>query len=86
MRVSPVDPYLVHSLNGIGYAFIELRRFDEAILHRSVPYIFSIANSARASDCRHFETGGVEGFLVAQDAPRDPRQFVCQGRCQLVAV
>jgi adenylate cyclase len=31
MRVSPVDPYLVHSLNGIGCAFIELRRFDEAI-------------------------------------------------------
>jgi adenylate cyclase len=31
MRVSPVDPYLVHSLTGIGYAFIELRRFDEAI-------------------------------------------------------
>ena len=32
MRVSPVDPYLVHSLVGIGYAFIELGRFDEAIV------------------------------------------------------
>jgi adenylate cyclase len=31
MRVSPVDTYLVHSFAGIGYAFIELRRFDEAI-------------------------------------------------------
>jgi adenylate cyclase len=32
MRVSPVDPYLVHSLIGIGYAFIELGRFDEAVV------------------------------------------------------
>jgi TolB-like protein len=31
MRVSPVDPFLAHSFAGIGYAFIELRRFDEAI-------------------------------------------------------
>ena len=28
----------------------------------------------------------VEGFLVAQDAPCDPRQFVGQSRCQLVAM
>jgi hypothetical protein len=28
----------------------------------------------------------VEGLLVAQDAPRNPRQFVSQGRCQLVAM
>ena len=32
MRVSPIDPYLVHSLLGIGYAFIELGRFDEAVV------------------------------------------------------
>jgi len=32
VRVSPVDPYLAHSLAGIGYAFVELRRFDEAIV------------------------------------------------------
>ena len=31
MRVSPVDPFLKHSLAGMGYAFIELGRFDEAI-------------------------------------------------------
>jgi adenylate cyclase len=31
MRLSPVDPYLKHSLAGMGYAFIELGRFDEAI-------------------------------------------------------
>jgi adenylate cyclase len=32
MRVSPVDPLLHRSLAGIGFAFIELRRFDEAIV------------------------------------------------------
>jgi adenylate cyclase len=32
LRVSPVDPNLMHSLTGIGMAFIELRRFDEAIV------------------------------------------------------
>ena len=32
MRVSPVDPRLYITLAGIGYAFIELGRFDEAIV------------------------------------------------------
>jgi len=32
MRVSPVDPLLHRALVGIGFAFIELRRFDEAIV------------------------------------------------------
>jgi adenylate cyclase len=32
MRVSPVDPLLHRALAGIGFAFIELRRFDEAIV------------------------------------------------------
>jgi adenylate cyclase len=32
MRMSPVDPMLHRSLTGIGLAFIELRRFDEAII------------------------------------------------------
>jgi adenylate cyclase len=31
MRVSPVDPWLQYSFAGMGYASIELRRFDEAI-------------------------------------------------------
>jgi adenylate cyclase len=31
MRVSPVDPLLHQSLIGMGLAFIELRRFDEAV-------------------------------------------------------
>ena len=31
MRMSPLDPLLHRSLIGMGYAFIELRRFDDAI-------------------------------------------------------
>ena len=31
-RVSPVDPLLHRSFTGMGYAFIELGRFDEAIV------------------------------------------------------
>jgi adenylate cyclase len=32
MRVSPVDPLLHRSLTGMGYALVELGRFDEAIV------------------------------------------------------
>jgi adenylate cyclase len=32
IRMSPIDPLLHHSFGGIGFAFIELRRFDEAIV------------------------------------------------------
>ena len=32
IRMSPVDPRLHRSLAGMGMAFIELRRFDEAIV------------------------------------------------------
>jgi adenylate cyclase len=31
MRLSPIDPFLHLAFLGMGYAFIELRRFDEAI-------------------------------------------------------
>ena len=32
MRMSPVDPQLYTTFTGMGFAFIELRRFDEAIV------------------------------------------------------
>jgi adenylate cyclase len=32
MRMSPVDPQLHRSVSGMGYAFLELRRFDEAVV------------------------------------------------------
>ena len=45
IRVSPVDPLLHLTLNGMGRALIELRRFDEAIValkkaHTSIPLLF----------------------------------------------
>jgi hypothetical protein len=47
----------------------------------------SVANSGEVgSDSYHLVTRGFEGLLVAQDAPGDPRQFVGQGGCQLVAM
>ena len=32
IRVSPVDPLLHRAFNGIGFAFVELRRFEDAIV------------------------------------------------------
>jgi adenylate cyclase len=32
VRMSPIDPLLHRSLTGMGLAFIELRRFDEAVV------------------------------------------------------
>ena len=34
IRVSPVDPQLHQSLVGMGLAFVELRRFEEAVVER----------------------------------------------------
>src|SRR5579864_8680170 len=31
-RLSPIDPLLQRSFIGMGFAFIELRRFDEAVM------------------------------------------------------
>jgi adenylate cyclase len=55
-RMSPVDPGLYHSLNGIGYAFIELGRLDEG--HRrseegnsSEPLLFGGLPLSRIRSC-----------------------------------
>ena len=32
IRMSPIDPLLHRSFTGMGFPFIELRRFDEAIV------------------------------------------------------
>jgi adenylate cyclase len=32
IRLSPIDPLLYRALGGIGFAFVELRRFDEAMV------------------------------------------------------
>jgi adenylate cyclase len=57
IRMSPVDPLLYRSFTGIGYALIELRRFDEAIVagkkaQRQNPF-FSPAHRCLASACAY---------------------------------
>lgn len=44
IRLGPLDPYLHNNLAGIGYALIELRRFDEAVA------IFKKALRLKSSD------------------------------------
>jgi adenylate cyclase len=57
IRMSPVDPLLYRPFTGIGYALIELGRFDEAIVagkkaHRQNPF-FSPAHRCLASAFAH---------------------------------
>jgi adenylate cyclase len=57
IRMSPVDPLLHQTLAGMGYAFIELGRFDDAIVagkkaHRQNPS-FSPAYRCLASASAH---------------------------------
>jgi adenylate cyclase len=57
IRVSPIDPQLHLTLVGMGMAFIELRRFDEAIVagkrgQRQDPY-FAAAYRCLASAFAH---------------------------------
>jgi hypothetical protein len=69
MRVSPVDPLLHLTLVGMAYAFIELRRFDEAIvagkkaLRQNGSREFAVASSVRrkVSDL-HGDMGQVGEF------------------------
>ena len=57
MRLSPVDPILDRVLVGMGTAFIELRRFDEAIVAGKkalrVNPSFSVAHRCLASAFAH---------------------------------
>jgi adenylate cyclase len=59
MRMSPVDPELYRLFAGMGYAFIELRRFDAAIaagkkvLRQNLSY--SAAYRCLASAFAHLE-------------------------------
>jgi adenylate cyclase len=57
IRMSPIDPLLHRSITGMGFAFIELRRFDEAIVagkkaQRQNPS-YSLAHRCLASAFAH---------------------------------
>src|SRR5947207_14802350 len=59
---------------------------DSGCVYRSVPCRSSIANlveTAAASLHRHGLKMGIEGLVVAQDAPGDTAEFVGQGDASL---
>jgi adenylate cyclase len=76
MRMSPVDPRLHLTFVGMGFAFIELRRFDEAIaaakkaLHQNPSY--SAAYRCLASACAHLGRDAEAREAVARLLEVDP--------------
>jgi adenylate cyclase len=76
MRMSPVDPRLHRSFVGMGMAFIELRRFDEAIVagkkaqRRSPSY--SAAYRCLASAFAHVERDAEAREAAARVLETDP--------------
>jgi adenylate cyclase len=75
IRMSPVDPMLCRSFTGMGYAFTELRRFDEALAAtkkalRQNPF-FSPAHRCLASAFAHLgrdeEARGAAAHLLELD-------------------
>jgi adenylate cyclase len=87
MRVSPVDPVLHRALVGIGFAFIELRRFDEAIIagkkaQRQNP-TYSAAYRCLASAFAHLgrdaEAHGAAARLLEVDPAFTISAWIAQG-------
>jgi adenylate cyclase len=76
MRMSPVDPRLHLTFVGMGFAFIELRRFEEAIaaakkaLHQNPSY--SAAYRCLASACAHLGRDAEAREAVARLLEVDP--------------
>jgi adenylate cyclase len=76
IRMSPVDPAQHESLTGLGYAFIELGRFDEAIVAgkkalRQNPF-FSPAPRCLASAFAHLERDAEAREAAARLLELDP--------------
>jgi adenylate cyclase len=87
LRVSPVDPWLQHSFAGKGYAFIELRRFDEAIaagkkalrLNSSHPGAYRVLASAFAHLGRDGETREAAARLLEVDPSFTISAWIARG-------
>jgi adenylate cyclase len=76
IRMSPVDPLLHLTFGGIGFAFIELRRFDEAIVagkkaQRQNPF-YSQAYRCLASAFAHLGRGAEAREAAARLLELDP--------------
>jgi adenylate cyclase len=77
IRMSPVDPLLHRSFTGIGYAFTELRCFDEAIVagkkaQRQNPF-FAPAYRCLASAFAHLGRDAEAREAAARLLERDPK-------------
>jgi adenylate cyclase len=77
IRMSPIDPGLHHAFVGMGYALIELRRFDEAIAvgkkaQRQSPS-FSAAYYCLASAFAHLERDAEAREAAARLLEVDPK-------------
>ena len=87
VRVSPVDPWLQFSFAGIGYASIELRRFDEAIaagkkalrLNRSNPGACCVLASAFAHLGRDGETREAAARLLEVNPDFSISSWIARG-------
>jgi adenylate cyclase len=87
VRVSPVDPWLQYSFAGIGYASIELRRFDEAIaagkkalrLNRSHPGACCVLASAFAHLGRDGETREAAARLLEVNPAFSISSWIARG-------
>jgi len=76
IRMSPIDPLLHRTVTGMGVAFIELRRFDEAIVagkraQRQNPF-FSIAYRCLASAFAHLGRDAEAREAAARVLETDP--------------
>jgi adenylate cyclase len=87
IRVSPVDPVLHRSFAGIGMAFIELRRFDEAIVagkkaqrqNPSYPVAYHCLASAFAHLGRDAEAREAAARLLELDPDFTISTFIARG-------
>jgi adenylate cyclase len=87
IRVSPVDPWLYNTLTGMGYAFIELRRFDEAIVagkkalrqNPSFPVAYRCLASAFAHLGRDAEAREAAARLLELDPAFTISSFIARG-------
>ena len=87
MRVSPIDPNLQYSFAGMGYASIELRRFDDAIaagkkalrLNRSHSGAYRVLASAFAHLGRVGETREAAARLLEVDPTFTISSWIARG-------
>jgi adenylate cyclase len=87
IRVSPVDPLLYVSFAGMGYALIELGRFDEAVVagkkalrqNPSYPSTYRVLTSAFAQLGRDAEARDAAARMLESDPAFTISAFIARG-------